>query len=84
MHKSEMDFTTTTTTMNIMDFGGIHQSRCRTRIPSFFFRARTSVQYVPRWNDDPLKCNIFPDLPIPFSPVHRHRKFLKYAKDTGI
>lgn len=27
------------------------------------------------WNLDPLKCNGFPDLPFPFSPVQRARKF---------
>ena len=30
---------------------------------------------ITRWNGLPLKCNILPDLPIPFSPVHKHRKF---------
>ena len=27
------------------------------------------------WNSLPLKCNILPDLPTPFSPVHKQRKF---------
>ena len=27
------------------------------------------------WNLDPLKCNGFPNFPVPFSPVHRHLKF---------
>ena len=27
------------------------------------------------WNELPLKCSIFPDLPTPFSPVQRQRKF---------
>src|SRR5437867_12633196 len=28
-----------------------------------------------RWNDEPLKCRGLPLLPLPFSPVHRARKF---------
>ena len=27
-------------------------------------------QCSPRWKTDPLKCSIFPERPIPFSPVH--------------
>ena len=30
---------------------------------------------ITRWNEEPLKCRGFPDLPVPFSPVQRHRKF---------
>lgn len=30
---------------------------------------------ITRWKDDPLKCRGFPDLPMPLSPVQRHRKF---------
>ena len=28
-----------------------------------------------RWNDEFLKCNGFPEAPVPFSPVHNARKF---------
>ena len=30
---------------------------------------------ITRWNGDPLKWRGFPKLPMPFSPVHRQRKF---------
>lgn len=30
---------------------------------------------ITRWKAEPLKWRGLPDLPIPFSPVHRHRKF---------
>ena len=30
---------------------------------------------ITRWNDEPLKWRGFPDRPVPFSPVQRHRKF---------
>lgn len=30
---------------------------------------------ITRWNELPLKCKFFPDRPINFSPVHKHRKF---------
>jgi len=38
---------------------------------------------ITRWKGLPLKCIILPDLPTPFSPVHKHLKFSAVSGTTS-
>jgi len=38
---------------------------------------------ITRWKVEPLKCSGLPERPVPFSPVHRQRKFCGKEQGAG-
>ena len=65
--------------LNRLEMQNVWRSGDGTYVPVPFPRVKSPPWHmksgITRWKADPLKCRGFPDLPVPFSPVQRHRKF---------